>query len=425
MRAARKSPEPGIFLRDLLQAALRAADPSLQIKGHLPPPPKGRTIVVGAGKGSAAMAMGLEADWPGPLEGLVIVPYGYGAPTGRIKVVEAAHPIPDAAGQKAARTLLELVAGLSEDDLVLALFSGGGSALMALPAPTLSLDDKRSVTRALLMCGAPIHEINCVRKHLSAVKGGRLAAAAWPARVHALVVSDVAGDDPSVIASGPTVPDPTSAADAAEILRRYKLDVPFAVTQFLKRPEAETPKPGDPRLAAARLDIIVRPADVLAAAGAFARSRGITPVLLGDRIEGESREVAKAFAGMALSTAAHGQPAEAPCVLLSSGETTVTVTGKGRGGPNGEFVLSAAMMLNGAHDIAVLACDTDGIDGALGAAGAIATSDLMGRARELGLDPRAYLADNDSAAFFARLDALVETGPTRTNVNDFRAVYIP
>lgn len=425
MSAPLSSPEPRAFLLDLLQAALRAADPVLQIARHLPPPPRGRTVVVGAGKASAAMAAGLEAHWRGPLEGVVIVPYGYGAPTERVKVVEAAHPIPDAAGQKAAQSLMRLVEGLGPDDLVLALISGGGSALMSLPAPTLSLEDKRSVTRALLMCGAPIAEINCVRKHLSAVKGGRLAAAAFPARVHALLVSDVAGDDPSVIASGPTVPDPTTAADAAEILRRYKLDIPFAVSQFLKKPEAETPKPGDPRLAQAGLDIIIRPADVLATAAEHARRQGVTPVLLGDRIEGESREVARAFAGMALSARAHGQPAAAPCVLLSSGETTVTVSGQGKGGPNGEFVLSAALALEGAQDIAVLACDTDGIDGALGAAGALATADLLARARAQGLDPRNFLANNDSAGFFGPLDALIKTGPTRTNVNDFRALYIP
>jgi len=416
---------PKEFLGELLQAALRAADPSRQIAGHLPIPPKGRTIVVGAGKGSAAMAMGVEANWPGPLDGLVIVPYGYGAPTSRIQVVEAAHPIPDAAGQKAARQLLEMVRNLTADDLVIALFSGGGSALMSLPAPGLTLDDKRSVTHSLLMCGAPISEINCVRKHLSAVKGGRLAAAAFPARLHALIVSDVAGDDPSVIASGPTVPDPTSSADALEILQRYKLDIPFAVTQFLKRPEAETPKPGNPRLTAAKLDIIIRPADVLEAAAGYARAQGVTPIVLGDRIEGESREVAKAFAGIAMSSALHGQPAKPPCVLLSSGETTVTVTGRGKGGPNGEFVLAAAMALNGAHDIAVLACDTDGVDGMLGAAGAMATADLLTRAKARGLDPRLFLANNDCAAFFDQLDALIKTGPTRTNVNDFRAIYIP
>lgn len=418
-------PEPRAFLLDLLQVALQAADPTLQIARHLPPAPRGRTIVVGAGKASAAMALGLETHWPGPLEGQVIVPYGYGAPTKRIKIIEAAHPVPDSAGQKAAQAMLDLVSGLNEDDLVLALISGGGSALMALPAAGLSLDDKRSVTRALLMCGAPIGEINCVRKHLSAVKGGRLAAAAFPAKVHALLVSDVAGDDPSVIASGPTVADPTSAADALEILKRYKLDLPFAVSQFLKKPEAETPKPGDPRLAHADLDIIIRPADIVTAAALHARQYGVEPVLLGDRIEGESREVARALAGMALSAAEHGQPAAAPCVLLSSGETTVTVTGGGKGGPNGEFVLSVAMALNGAHDIGVLACDTDGVDGALGAAGAIATADLLTRARARGLDPRAYLANNDSAGFFGQLDALIETGPTRTNVNDFRAIYIP
>jgi hydroxypyruvate reductase len=418
-------PDAKTFLLDLLQAALRAADPAQQILHHLPAPPKGRTVVVGAGKASGAMAKGLEAHWPGPLSGLVIVPHGYGAPTERITLVEAAHPIPDAAGQAAAARLMSLLDGLTEDDLVIALISGGGSALMTLPAPGLTLEDKRIVTKGLLLCGAPIQDINCVRKHLSAVKGGRLAAAAFPARLQALLVSDVAGDDPSVIASGPTVADPTTTRDALDILRRSKIEIPFAVSHFLKRPEAETPKPGDPRLARAHLSMIIRPSDVLVAAGERARELGVTPILLGDRIEGESREVARAFAGMALSAATYGQPAASPCVLLSSGETTVTVTGDGKGGPNGEFVLSAAMALNGAHDIAVLACDTDGIDGALGAAGAIATADLLPRGRALGLDPRAFLANNDAAGFFAPLDALIKTGPTLTNVNDFRAIYIP
>lgn len=418
-------PDAKEFLLDLLQSALRAADPARQIVAHLPEAPKGRTIVVGAGKASGAMALGLEQHWRGELSGLVIVPHGYAAPTKRITLVEAAHPIPDSAGQAAAFRLMSLLDGLTEDDLVIALISGGGSALMSLPAPGLTLEDKRIVTKGLLLCGAPIFEINCVRKHLSAVKGGRLAAAAFPAPIHALLVSDVAGDDPSVIASGPTVADPTTAQDALDILRRSKIEVPFAVSQFLRRPEAETPKPGDPRLARAHLSMIIRPSDVLIAAAQRARELGVTPILLGDRIEGESREVARAFAGMALSAADRAQPAGAPCVLLSSGETTVTVTGSGKGGPNGEFVLSAALALNGAHDIAVLACDTDGIDGALGAAGALATADLLPRARALNLDPRAFLANNDSAGFFGQLDALVTTGPTLTNVNDFRAIYIP
>lgn len=417
-------PDPQEFLLELMRAALAAADPARQIGRFLPSPPRGKTIVIGAGKASASMAFGLEAAWPGPLEGLVIVPYGYGVPTERITVIEAAHPIPDQAGERAARRLLGLIENLTEDDLVLALISGGGSALMSLPAPGLSLEDKRIVTRGLLMSGAPIADINCVRKHLSSVKGGRLAAAAFPAQIHALLVSDVAGDDPSVIGSGPTVGDPTSRAEAIDILRRARIEIPFAVTQFLGRPESETPKPNDPRLSRTRTDIIIRPRDMLLAAAHRAESLGVTPILLGDRIEGESREVARAFAGMARSAAAYGQPAAAPCVLLSSGETTVTVTGRGRGGPNGEFVLSAALALEGARDIAVLAIDTDGVDGALGAAGALATPDLLPRARALGIDPRAFLADNDSAGFFAPLGALIETGPTKTNVNDFRALYI-
>jgi hydroxypyruvate reductase len=417
--------DPRQFLLDLFAQALKAADPTPHIARHLPPPPKGRTIVVGAGKAAAAMAQALEAHWPGPLAGLVIVPNGYHAPTRQIKVVEAAHPIPDATGQQAARDILASVQNLSADDLVLGLISGGGSALMSLPAPGLTLDDKRSVTRGLLLCGATIAEINCVRRHLSAIKGGRLAAACYPARVHALIVSDVPGDDPTVIASGPTVADPSTAEDAREILKRYQLDIPFAVHQFLRQPEQETPKPGDPRLARSSLSIIVRPADVLKAVGDYAKSRGVTPIMLGDRIEGESREIGLAMAGMAMSASAYGQPAAPPCVLLSGGETTVTVKGSGKGGPNGEFVLASLLALQGRDKIGVLACDTDGIDGASGAAGAVATAELWQTAKARGLEPRSFLDNNDSAGFFASLDALVQTGPTLTNVNDFRAFYVP
>lgn len=413
------------FLMSLFQSALAAADPAQRLPAHLPPRPRGRTIVVGAGKAAASMAAAVEKHWEAPLSGLVICPYGHGAPTRQIEVAQAAHPLPDAAGQRAAQRILESVAGLSEDDLVLALISGGGSALTTLPAPGLTLEDKRQVNRGLLMCGAPIGEINIVRKHLSAIKGGRLAAAAWPAAVHALVISDVPGDDPSAIASGPTVGDPHSSAEALEILARYKIEVPFAVTRFLQSPESETPKPGDERLSRSGFTVIARPADALFAAAEAARKAGVTPILLGDAIEGEAREVGRAFAGMALSAARAGMPAKAPCVLISGGETTVTVQGRGKGGRNREFALALAIALGGRHGISAIACDTDGIDGSGDAAGALVVPDSLARAAAKGLDARALLANNDAAGFFAPLSDQVVTGPTRTNVNDFRAIYIP
>ncbi len=413
------------FLMSLFRAALDAADAGRRLPAHLPPRPRGRTIVVGAGKAAAAMAAAVEKNWEGPVAGLVICPYGHGVPTARIEVAEAAHPVPDIAGQRAAARLLTSVEGLSQDDLVLALISGGGSALTTLPAAGLSLADKREVNRALLRSGAPIDEINCVRKHLSAIKGGRLAAAAWPARVHALIVSDVPGDDPAVIASGPTVGDPTTAGQAREILRRYAIEVPFAVERFLKSPEAETPKPGDVRLSRSTLAVVVRPADALAAAAEAARAAGVSPVLFGDEIEGEAREVGRVFAGIARASAREGMPSAPPCVLLSGGETTVTVRGSGSGGRNREFALALAIGLAGRHGIAALACDTDGIDGAADAAGAMVLPDTLARGRVLGLDARAALADNDAGGYFAALGDQVVTGPTRTNVNDFRAVYVP
>ena len=415
------------FLLDLFQTAIAAADPAKGVAAHLPPRPKGRTVVVGAGKAAAVMAAAVEAHWDGPLSGLVICPYGHAVPTERVKVVEAGHPVPGVAGFRAATELLACLDGLTEDDLVLALISGGGSALMALPAPGLSLDDKRIVTQGLLMSGAAIGEINCVRKHLSALKGGRLALAAWPASVHALLVSDVPGDDPQTIASGPTVADPTTAQQALEIIRRYRLEIPFAVIQFLRRSSEGTPKPGDPRLARSSVALVVRPADALRAAAEHARSVGVTPVLLGDAIEGESREVARALAGMALSVARLGQPAAGPCVLLSGGETSVTMRnrGRGKGGRNTEFALALAIALDGRNNISALACDTDGLDGSSGAAGAIVRPQTLVDSHAKGIDAQASLVQNDSASLFEALGDLVVTGPTRTNVNDFRAIYIP
>ena len=413
-------PDPAGLLRAMFSAAIAAADPGLCLPPHLPAPPAGRTIVVGAGKASAAMAAALEAHWPGPLEGLVVTRYGHAAPCRRIEIIEAAHPVPDQAGQDAARRILGMVQGLTEDDLVIALISGGGSSLLVLPAPGLTLDDKQAVNRALLRSGATIQEMNCVRRHLSAIKGGRLAAAAWPARCHALLISDVPGDDPAVIASGPTIADPTSFADAREILDRYGIVPPEPVRRHLAAATDETPKPGDPRLARTQTTLIATPQRSLEAAASVARASGITPVILGDAIEGEAREVARVMAGIARQVERHGQPAAAPCVLLSGGETTVTVRGRGRGGRNVEFLLALAIELAGAPRIWAIAGDTDGIDGSDDAAGAIVMPDTLAR----GADARAALADNDAHAFFERLGDRVVTGPTLTNVNDFRAVLI-
>jgi hydroxypyruvate reductase len=416
--------DPRAFLRGLFDAAIAAAAPAETLARFLPPPPKGRTIVVGAGKAAASMAAALEAAWPGPLEGLVVTRYGHRAPTRAIEVVEAAHPTPDAAGAAAAARILERVKGLSADDLVLCLISGGGSALLALPAPRLTLADKQAINRALLRSGAGIAEMNCVRKHLSAIKGGRLAAAAAPARVVGLIVSDVPGDDPATIASGPTAPDPTTAADALAILRRYAIDAPAGVLAHLESAAAETPKRGDPRFAKVSNVIVAAPRLSLAAAAAAARLAGVTPLDLGDAIEGEAREVGKAFAGIALSAARRGAPARGPCVLISGGETTVTVRGKGRGGRNAEFLLGLALALEGAAGIWALAGDTDGIDGSENNAGAIVAPDTLARAAARGLKPRALLDDNDAYTLFAALGDLVVTGPTLTNVNDFRAILI-
>lgn len=417
--------EPRAFLMSLFDLAVAAASAEATIEGHLPPRPRGRTVVVGAGKAAAAMARAVERHWDGLLDGLVVTLYGHGVPTERVTVVEAAHPVPDAAGQAAARRILALVQGLGPDDLVLALISGGGSALLALPAPGVALDDKRAVTRALLASGAAIHEINTVRKHLSAIKGGRLGATAAPAAVHALIVSDIPGDDAAFVASGPTLPDPTTKADARAILAKYRIVAPPGAACWLDEGE-ETPKPGDARLARATASIITSAARSLDAAAEAARQRGVTPVLLSDCLEGEAREVGRALAGIALHAARRGQPAAAPCVLLSGGETTVTVgtPDPGFGGRNREFALALALGLDGHPAISALVADTDGIDGTPDAAGAIVTPDTLARARALGRDPRADLASHDSGGLFAALGDAVVTGPTRTNVNDFRAILV-
>jgi len=412
------------FLRCLFDAAIAAADPAKLVPRHLPAEPRGRTIVVGAGKASAAMARAFEQHWTGELSGLVVTRYGYGAPCKRIEVVEAAHPVPDARGEQAARRMLELVRGLTEEDLVVALISGGGSALLSAPAEGLSLADKQAVNRALLASGASIEEINCVRKHLSAIKGGRLAVAAYPARVVALLISDVPGDDPAVIASGPTVADPTTTADARAILAKYGITPPPAVQSHLASAGDETPKPGDARLARAEIHLIATPQASLMAAAEVAKSAGVAPLVLSDSIEGESREVARVFAGIARQVRKYGQPIPAPCVLLSGGETTVTVRGKGRGGRNVEFLLALALALRGQSQTWAIAGDTDGVDGAEEIAGAIITPDTLDRAARRGVRAADSLADNDGHGFFESLGDQVVTGPTLTNVNDFRAVLI-
>jgi hydroxypyruvate reductase len=412
------------LLRRMFDAAVASAQPARVVAAHLPQAPKGRLIVIGAGKASAAMARAVEDHWKGGLEGYVVTRYGYAVPCERIQIVEAAHPVPDEAGLAAAKELLQRVQGLSEDDLVLCLISGGGSSLLPLPLPGLSLEHKQQVNRALLKSGATIGEMNTVRRHLSAIKGGRLAAACHPARVRTLLISDVPGDDPIDIASGPTAADPTTCEDALAIVKRYGIELPAPVLDVLQSGRGESIKPGDPRLANAELRLIATPQMALQAAAAVAREAGITPVILGDAIEGEARDVGKVLAGIALQVAHHGQPAAAPCVLLSGGETTVTVRGSGRGGRNVEFLLSLGVALNGHPRIHALAGDTDGVDGQEEIAGALLAPDSLARAWALGLKPRERLADNDGHGFFEALGDAVITGPTLTNVNDFRAIVI-
>lgn len=411
-------------LSELFDSAVARAAPSVCVPPRLPTLGKGKLVVVGAGKAAAAMARAVESNWPGPLQGLVVTRYGHRVPCERIEVVEAAHPVPDASGEGAAARILAMVSGLGPDDQVLALISGGGSALLAAPAPGVTLAEKRAITAELLRCGAAIDEINCVRKHLSAIKGGRLAAAAWPAPVLTLAISDVPGDDPAVIASGPTVGDPTTCAEALAILDRYRIAIGSGLRDSLASGDLETPKPGDPRLAHSVFRLVASPWQMLEAAAETARALGLTPVILGDALEGEAREVAKAMAGIALSCAEHGQPARGPCVLLSGGETTVTLHGEGRGGRNSEFLLSLAIALKGAPGIHALAADTDGIDGSEDNAGAFIGPSTLARARNAGLDPRACLEANDAWGFFHAIGDLLVTGPTLTNVNDFRAVLI-
>ena len=416
--------DPRALLKAMFDAAIAAALPDKSLPAYLPKPPKGRAIVVGCGKAAASMAKAVEDHWNGELSGLVVTRYGHHAPTRKIEVVEAAHPVPDLAGREAAERILKMVQGLSADDMVLFLVSGGGSALLALPAPGLTLTDKQAINKALLKSGANIVEMNCVRKHLSAVKGGRLATACAPAKVVTLAISDIPGDDPAVIASGPTVADTTTFANALAILEKYRITEPLTVVNHLRAAREETPKPGDPRLARTELHMVATPQMSLEAAAEVARKAGVTPVILGDSIEGESREVALVHAGIARQVRRHGQPAKAPCVLLSGGETTVTVRGHGRGGRNAEFLLALAVALNAESGISALAGDTDGVDGTEDNAGAVLTPDSLARAAARNLDAKAMLADNDGYSLFSGLGDLVITGPTLTNVNDFRAILV-
>ena len=410
-------------LRAIFDAAVASAQPAEVLAAHLPEKPKGRCVVVGAGKASAAMAAALDAAWPDvALSGLVVTRYGYKVPAGRIEIVEAAHPVPDAMSETAARRILEVVRGLGPDDLVVALISGGGSALMVAPAGDMTLADKQAVNKALLASGATISEMNAVRKHLSAIKGGRLAQAAAPARVATLMISDIPGDDPAAIASGPTVADPSTMDEAREIVARYALDLPPAARAALDA-GGETPKPGSIR---EDLRMIAAPQMAIEAAAQASRAFGLNPLILGDALEGEAREVGIVMAGVARAVREHGHPVAAPAVLLSGGETTVSI-GKGpagKGGRNTELMLSFALAMAERPGIWAVAGDSDGIDGSDDAAGALVAPDTLARARALGLDARFFLAGHDSYTFFDSLGDLVRTGPTLTNVNDIRAILI-
>ena len=429
--------QPRAFLEHLYRAAVHRALPLHNTAAFLPPPPRGRTLVLGAGKAGGAMAQAVEALWPAdaPLSGLVVTRYHHTPPRppglpARIEVVEAAHPVPDAAGLKAAERILALAGGLTPDDLVLCLISGGGSALLTLPAPGLGLEEKQRINRELLDSGANITEMNCVRKHLSRIKGGRLAAACAPARVVTLTISDVPGDDPSVIASGPTVPDATTCADALAILQRYGIGLPGAIVSLLQQGALETPKPGDAVFHGHELQMIATPQQSLEAAAAAARSAGIDAHILSDEMEGESREVGKVHAALARAVAQRGQPFQRPCVILSGGETTVTVrkqpegTPRGRGGRAGEFCLGLAQALHGQPGVWALAADTDGIDGMEENAGAFVSPETLQRAQSQGMKVDQFLARNDAYGYFHALGDLVVTGPTHTNVNDFRAILV-
>lgn len=420
LMSASISPEE--CLTAVFAAALTAVDPLVVVPPFLPTPPqKGRTVVVGAGKAAARMARAVEENWRGELQGLVVTRYGHGADCHHIEVVEAGHPVPDEAGADAARRILDLVSGLGPNDLVLCLISGGGSSLLTMPAPGVTLEEKRAINRALLLSGAPISEMNCVRRHLSAIKGGRLADACGGARIVTLVISDVPGDDPAVVASGPTIPDNSASVEALAILDRYGITVPRHIRDLLGvsgRRAIITPNPAN------RISVVATAQHALEAAANKATDLGLMPFILSNRIEGEARDVATFHAAIARQIRDFGQPVAGPALLLSGGETTVRVRGNGRGGRNVEFLLSLAVTLEGTSSIYALACDTDGIDGSEDNAGALLRPDTLARARVMGLNAGEYLANNDAYSFFERLDDLIVTGPTRTNVNDFRAVLI-
>jgi hydroxypyruvate reductase len=412
------------LLQAMFEAAIAAAQPDICIPPHLPAAPRGRLVVIGAGKASAAMARAVERSYPGKLEGLVVTRYGYAVPCERIEIVEAAHPVPDAAGEQAAARVLDLVGGLTADDTVLCLISGGGSSLLPLPLPGITLADKQAVNRALLASGASIGEMNCVRRHLSSIKGGRLAAACHPAHVLTLLISDVPGDEPFDIASGPTVADPGTCADALDIVRRYRIALPPNVQRVLQSGAGESVKPGDRRLAGHEVRFVATPQMALEAAARVAEEAGVAVHILGDSLEGEARDVGKVMAGIALQVARRGQPFAAPCVLLSGGETTVTVRGDGRGGRNVEFLLAAAIALRGEDGVYGLAGDTDGVDGQEEIAGAYFSPSTLARAFDKEIRPMQSLDQNDGHGFFQALGDSIVTGPTLTNVNDFRAILI-
>lgn len=412
------------FFKKLFQAAVDAADPELTIAAHLPPKPKGRTIVIGAGKGSAQMASAFEKVWDGPLEGVVVTRYGFGAACKYIEIIEASHPVPDAAGLVASKRLLETVSGLTADDLVVALISGGGSALLPSPPEGMTLEDEIAVNKVLLASGAPISAMNAVRKHLSTIKGGRLAAAAHPAQVFSLIVSDIPGDNPAFVASGPTVTDETTREDALRIVERYNLDLPKAALARLHSDKADAPKPSDALFAGHEHHLIASAAVSLEAAAKAARDLGVEAVILSDAIEGEAREVAHVHAALAKQVLLKNQPFTRPVVILSGGETTVTVRGKGKGGRNSEFLLSLALDIDGADGISAFAADTDGIDGSEDNAGAFADSTSIARLLAKGHDASAYLNSNDAWTAFNAIDDLFVPGPTGTNVNDLRAILI-
>ncbi|WP_192255040.1 glycerate kinase type-2 family protein [Mesorhizobium caraganae] len=416
--------EPKSFLISIFDAAVAAADPERTIRDHLPAKPRGRTIVIGAGKGSAQMAAAFEKVWDGPIEGLVATRYGYGAKCERIEIIEAAHPVPDAAGLEASRRLLEKVQGLTSDDLVVALISGGGSALLPSPAAGLTLADEIAVNEALLASGAPIAAMNTIRKHVSTIKGGRLAAAAYPAKVVSLVVSDIPGDNPALVASGPTVPDTGSREDALASIAAYGMKLPDAVMEHINSAEADAPSPGDERFAGNEVHLIASAGVSLEAAAAEARRQGIEAVILSDSIEGEAREVGGVHAAIAREVATRNRPFSKPVLILSGGETTVTLRAKSKGGRNSEFLLAFAIGISGADNIHALAADTDGIDGSEDNAGAFADGSTVARMRSAAVDAKAMLAGNNAWTAFSAVDDLFVPGPTGTNVNDLRAILI-